>query len=140
MIQTLAGGAAELDLTAWPGVVLRLKDAERLAANSEAAVSEMVDSLASVILSADRKGMRFGLDVDFQVPVLEIFDQCAPFILQFALALARPDVFEASQRSMTGTRVRFYAEEDGPIVNLVSELIAHVPQGAPISLHHVPSQ
>jgi hypothetical protein len=132
MIQTLAGGAAELDLTSWPVVHLRLLEAEALAANSEAAVDEMVDALAKVILSSDRRGMRFELVVDFLAAVVDIFEQCAPFILQFAMALARPDVFEASQRSMVGTLVRFHDPDDAPLVNMVAQLVAHVPQGAPI--------
>lgn len=132
MIQTLAGGAAELDLSAWPIVNLRLLEAEALAANSDAAVQELVGVLAKVILSSDRRGMRFELVVDFLAAVVDIFEQCAPFILQFAMALARPDVFEASQRCMTGTLVRFHDRDDAPLVHVVAQLVAHVPQGAPI--------
>jgi hypothetical protein len=132
MIQQLAGGAAELNLGEWPVVRMSLLDAERLAADSERAVEEMVGALAEVILSADARGMRFELNVDFFAAVSDIFEQCAPFILQFALALARPDIFAASQRCMEGTVVRFHDPDDAPLVDMVAQLIQHVPQGAPI--------
>ena len=126
-------GAAELDLGAWPLVTLRLSDAEALAAHSEGAVEEMVEALGKVILSADRRGMTFELRVDFVAGVSDVFDQCAPFILQFAISLARPDIFQASQRCMKGTAIRFHDPSDTELVAMVEELIKHVPQGAPIS-------
>jgi len=133
-------GAAELDLGAWPSVSLRFLDASMLATYNEAAVDEMVDALGKVILSADRRGMRFELHVDFVVGVSEVFDQCAPLILQFALSLARPDILQASQRCMVGTAVRFHDPGDAELVALVEQLIAHVPKGAPISFAMVECQ
>lgn len=133
MRQSYVDGAAELDLGAWPLVTLKLIDAEALAAHSEGAVEEMVDALGKVILSADRRGMTFELRVDFVAGVSDVFDRCAPFILQFAIALARPDIFQASQRCMKGTAIRFHDPSDSELVAMVEELIRHVPQGAPIS-------
>jgi hypothetical protein len=126
-------GSAELDLGGWPVVVLRFVNAETLATYEERAVEEMVEALGKVILSADRREMKFELHVDFVVGVSEIFDQCAPLIVQFAVSLARPDIFQASQRCMIGTKVRFHDAGDRELVSMVEQLIAHVPQGAPIS-------
>jgi hypothetical protein len=125
-------GSAELDLGAWPVVSLRFVDAEKLGTYDEEAVEEMVSALGNVILSADRRGMKFELRVDFVVGVSDIFDQCAPLIVQFAVSLARPDIFQASQRCMAGTAVLFHDPSDRELVGMVEQLIAHVPQGAPI--------
>jgi hypothetical protein len=132
MRRPLCGGAASLDMSAWPSVSLRIEDVEALSAGGEAAVEEMVAALAQVILSTARRGMRFGLSVDFCMPVVDMFGQCAPLIMSFSMAMARPDLFEAAQTCMSETVIRFHDPGDAPLVDMVAQLIAHVPQASPV--------
>lgn len=116
----------------WPSVSLRIEDVVALSSGGEAAVAEIVDALGQVILSTSKRGMRFALSVDFCMPVVDMFGDCAPLILNFAVAMARPDLFEAAQTAMSETVIRFHDPGDAPLVDMVAQLIAHVPQASPV--------
>jgi hypothetical protein len=132
MLRPLCGGAALLDMGAWPQVSLRIEDVEAFSAAGEDAVQEMVSALSQVILSTARRGMRFGLSVDFIMPVVDLFGQCAPLIMSFAMSMARPDLFAAAQTCLSETVIRFHDPGDAPLVDMVAQLIAHVPQASPV--------
>jgi hypothetical protein len=132
MLRPLCGGAASLDMGDWPSVSLRIQDVHALSSGGDAAIREIVDALAQVILSASRRGMRFALSVDFCMPVVDMFGDCAPLILSFAMAMSRPDLFHAAQTAMRETVIRFHDPGDAPLVDMVAQLIAHVPQASPV--------
>jgi hypothetical protein len=129
------GPGIVFDMGGWPLVSLVVADKRGFVGSDEerkAIIAAMVEVLGKTIVSAASRDMRFDLQVDFEISVSEIFHETAPFILEFAMAMARPDIFEASKTSMSGSVIRFHHTGDTYMVEAVSNLIAHVPQGAPI--------
>lgn len=124
----------EFDMREWPLVTLTVSDSSCLESPSsrQAVIDGIVNILGKTIISAAKKGLAFTFHVDFVISVSNLFRQLAPFILEFALAMARPDIFEASKSSLKLSKIRFHSEDDVDMVYAVAQLIAHVPQGAPI--------
>lgn len=125
-------GGIVLDMTAWPRVDMNIEDAESIVGGKEDLVSQIAAVLGKIILSSERRDMKFELYVNFKIPVSEIFETAAPFVVEFAIAMAKPELLAASQKCMAGSKVRFYDEGDAEMVGTVAELIKHIPQGAPI--------
>lgn len=135
MRKELGGGDVAFDMSGWPEVVVAVQSTKTIEAGEaemEALAKEITELLSEVILSAHRRGLRFRLRVVFGVSVSEVFSTCMPLILRFAMAMAREDLFEASAVCMEGTRIQFTDPEDRPLIEVVADLIAHVPQSAPI--------
>lgn len=134
MFRELAHGVV-FDMRDWPLVKLVVSDKSSFVGREEErrrVIEGMVEILGKTIVSAAQRSMKFDFQVDFEITVSNIFQETAPFILEFAMAMARPDIFEASGKSMSGSTIRFHDPEDAYMVEAVSNLIAHVPQGAPI--------
>lgn len=134
MFRELAQGV-EFDMREWPLVKLVVSDKSSFVGSEEErkrVIHDMVEILGKTIISAAKRNMKFDFQVDFKMTVSNIFQETAPFILEFAMAMARPDIFEASKSSMSGSNIRFHDPEDMYMVEAVSNLIAHIPQGAPI--------
>lgn len=122
----------EFDMRAWPFVTLTVSDSSGLVSDRQAVIDGIVNILGKTIISAASKGLRFKFQVDFMISVSNLFRDLAPFILEFALAMARPDIFEASKNSLEQSKIRFHSKDDVDMVSAVAQLIAHVPQGAPV--------
>lgn len=122
-----------VDMTQWPKVEMNVSDVRSLTEDKEGVVEQIAETMGKIILSSERRGMKFELYVNFKIPVSEIFESVAPFVVEFAIAMAKPELFAASQKCMTGSRIRFYDPGDEEMVGAVAELIKHVPQGAPVA-------
>jgi len=131
-IESGATKAVVLDMEAWPRVDLNILDINCLIDEREETVEEIARVLGKIILSSERRDMKFELFVNLKMSVSEIFDSAAPFVVEFAIAMAKPELFAASQKCMKGSRVRFYDPGDEEMVTAVAELIKHIPQGAPV--------
>lgn len=122
----------EFDMRGWPLVKLTVSDSSGLVSDRQAVIDGIVNILGKTIISAASKGLQFKFQVDFMISVSNLFRDLAPFILEFALAMARPDIFEASKHSLEQSKIRFHSEDDVDMAYAVAQLIAHVPQGAPV--------
>jgi hypothetical protein len=120
------------DMTRWPQVVLEINHVEGLLADRQAVIDGIVNILGKTIISSNKRQMKFSFQVDIVVSVSNLFRELAPFVVEFALAMARPDIFEASKKCLEKSKIRFHSREDGDMVHAVAQLIAHIPQGAPI--------
>lgn len=125
------------DMKGWPLVTLTVHKPDALLQDRQSVIDGIVNVLGKTILSAATRDMKFNFQVDFIIPVYNMFNDLAPFVLEFALAMARPDIFDASQKCMQGSCVRFHNKEDAEMVQAVAQLIAHVPQGAPVTFEMV---
>jgi hypothetical protein len=134
MIKELGQGIL-LDMGGWPRVAVEVESIEGLCGDSrEATMAATVEALSKLILGTARRDLRFKLVVELKICVTELFAQVAPFIVEFALAMGKPELLEASGRCMEGTEVRFHSPEDEAMVDVVAQLIAHIPQGAPVTM------
>jgi hypothetical protein len=127
------------DMTTWPLITLTVRSPNGLLQDRKLVIDGIVNVLGKTILSAANREMKFNFRVDFVIPVYDMFNDLAPFVLEFAMAMARPDIFEASKSCMVGSCVRFHNKEDAEMVHAVAQLIAHVPQGAPVTFEMVES-
>jgi hypothetical protein len=135
MRKELGNGDLIFDMGSWPVVQVSLVGTQTVEEGEEPMqkmMDEMVSLLSDVILSAYKRGLRFRLTVHFGMSVSTIFATCAPFILQFALAMAREDLLKASGECLEETCVSFSDPDDEPLIEVVTQLIAHIPQSSPI--------
>jgi hypothetical protein len=134
MIRTLGEGI-HMDLQGWPEVGIHVESLEGLCDDArEATMRQTVEALSRLILGTARRELRFRLVVELKICVTQLFAQVAPFIVEFALAMGRPELLEASAACMEGTEVRFHRAEDEAMVDVVAQLIEHIPQGAPVTM------
>lgn len=134
MIRELGEGIC-MDMGTWPHVGIHVESLEGLCGGArEATMHNTIEALSKLILGTARRDLRFKLVVELKICVTELFAQVAPFIVEFALAMGKPELLAASARCMEGTDVRFHRAEDGAIVDVVAQLIAHIPQGAPVTM------
>lgn len=134
MLQALAEDI-ELDMGAFPEVAVRIRGVGALRKETrEATMAAVIEALSRLILGTHQRGLTFALTIDLFVPVTELFADVAPMIVDFALAMGREDLLRASETCMRGTTVRFHSPGDAPIVDVVAQLIEHIPQGAPVRM------
>jgi hypothetical protein len=134
MIKQLGEGIY-MDMGAWPRVGIHVDGIEGLCGEArEQTMRETVDALGKLILGTSRRELRFRLVVELKICVTEVFAQVAPFIVEFALAMGKPELLSASATCMEGTDVLFHSREDEAMVEVIEQLIAHIPQGAPVTM------
>lgn len=134
MIRTLGEGIF-MDMGTWPEVGIHVESLEGLCGDArEATMRQTVEALSRLILGTARRELRFRLVVQLKICVTELFAQVAPFIVEFALAMGRPELLQASAVCMDGTEVRFHSPADEAMVDVIGQLIEHIPQGAPVTM------
>jgi hypothetical protein len=134
MIKVLGEGI-HMDMGTWPVVGIHVESIEGLCDEArEETMRDTVEALSKLILGTAKRDLRFKLVVELKICVTRLFAHVAPFIVEFAIAMGRPELLEASGKCMEGTEVRFHSPDDEAMVEVIAQLIAHIPQGAPVSM------
>lgn len=128
MFEAIIPGVLTWDMRRWPRVKI---DILRSVAASDDMIGALAEKVEALIRGCHARDMQFELVVTFHESVAETFLESAPFAVQFALMLAKPDLLEMSKTCLAKTTLRF-AREDAELVEVAEELLRHIPKGAPL--------